>query len=315
MKTKVLFVVGPTAVGKTDMAIYLAKELRGEIISADSMQIYRHMNIGTAKPTLEEQEGIPHHLIDCIEPNESFTVAEFQRRAKDLINEITSRGKLPIVAGGTGLYVNSLLYKMDFTSSVSNWQLRSQLEEEAKTLGPEYLHNRLKELDLEAAERIHPNNIKRVIRALEVNLAGERMGDFRSDILPEDDYDSLILGLTRDREELYERVNQRVDLMLDQGLIEEVQSLLERGYSEDLTAFKGLGYKEIIAYLKGRWDLAGAIDILKRDTRRYAKRQLTWFKRYNMIKWYNLSHYPHREKLFAVIMQEVEGHFNFLSNK
>ncbi len=315
MKKKVLFVVGPTAVGKTDTAIYLAKKLDGEIISADSMQIYRYMNIGTAKPTLEEQQGIPHHLMDCIEPDEPFTVAEFQRRAKSLIHTLAERGKLPIVAGGTGLYVNSLLYKMDFTSSVSNWQLRHQLEAEAREQGAEHLHNRLRAMDPKAAERIHPNNIKRVIRALEVNLEGQQMGDFRRDIPLEDAYDSLIIGLTRDRPELYERINLRVDLMLRQGLVQEVQNLLNRGYEEDLTALKGLGYKEIIDYLKGRMSLEEAVEILKRDTRRYAKRQLTWFKRYETIKWHNLSEFQNKDKLFAEIMQEVEGHFNFLSNK
>lgn len=316
MKKKLLIIVGPTAVGKTDTAIHLAKKLDGEIISADSMQIYRYMNIGTAKPTIEEQEGIPHHMMDCINPDEPFTVADFQQRAKELIDDITARGKFPIVAGGTGLYVNSLLYQMDFTSSVSNWDLRNQLEEEAKSFGNEHLHNKLREMDPDAADRIHPNNVKRVIRAIEVNTeGGEKMGDFRHDILREEAYDSYLIGLTRDREELYERVNLRVDIMLKEGLLEEVKGLLDKGYDEDLTAFKGLGYKEIIGYLKGSYDLEEAIEVLKRDTRRYAKRQLTWFKRYDMIHWYNLSHYPFKNKLFEDIMNEIEGHFNFISNK
>ncbi len=313
MKKKLLFVVGPTAVGKTDTAIHLAKTLNGEIISADSMQIYRYMNIGTAKPTLEEQEGIPHYLLDCVNPNESFSVAEFQKQAKEIIDDITSRGKLPIIAGGTGLYVNSLLYEMDFTSTISNWDLRNQLEEEAKVQGNEYLHNKLREIDPQAAERIHPNNVVRVIRAIEVNHeGGENMGDFRRDVKINSDYDCVLLGLTRDREELYNRVNLRVDIMIQQGLIEEVKKLMEMGYSEDLVAFKGLGYKEIISYLKGESTLDEAIEILKRDTRRYAKRQLTWFKRYDMIKWYNLTDNPKKEIFFSQIVKDVEGYLKLL---
>lgn len=315
MKDKVLMIVGPTAVGKTDTAIYLAKKLDGEIISADSMQIYKYMNIGTAKPTLEEMEGIPHHLLDVVNPDEEFSVAEFQRLAAIKIKEIIGRDKLPIVAGGTGLYFNSLLYNMDFTSTISNWQLRADLEEEARLKGNEYLHHKLREVDPAAAERIHPNNVKRVIRALEVNYeGGENIGDFRVDIPANEDYEFIIIGLTRDREELYERINKRVDIMIKAGLLEEVEELLKKGYPTNLVAFKGLGYKEFFGYLKGENSLEEALEILKRDTRRYAKRQLTWFKRYDNIHWFNLSSYHSREKLFVDITKVLEGHFSKISN-
>ncbi|WP_026477849.1 tRNA (adenosine(37)-N6)-dimethylallyltransferase MiaA [Alkaliphilus transvaalensis] len=310
MKKRLLFIVGPTAVGKTDTAIHLAKKLEGEIISADSMQIYRYMDIGTAKPTVEEREGIPHHLMDCVDPDETFSVAEFQAQANAAIEDITSRGKLPIIAGGTGLYVNSLLYEMDFTTTISNWQLRQELEELAKTQGNEYLHNKLKEMDPKAAERIHPNNVKRVIRAIEVNSeGGEQMGDFSTDIRMNEAYNPYMIGLTRDRQELYERVNLRVDIMVEQGLLEEVKKLLDMGYPEDLVAFKGLGYKEIIGYLKGQYSLEEAKEILKRDTRRYAKRQLTWFKRYDMVKWFNLTNISSKDKLFQQLVEDIEGYF------
>lgn len=312
-KKKLLIIAGPTAVGKTDTAIGVAKRVKGEIISADSMQIYKYMNIGTAKPSLEEQGGIPHHLMDCVYPDEEFSVVEFQRRAEELIEEITDKGKLPIVAGGTGLYVNSLMYEMDFTSTISNWELRSKLEDEASIHGNVFVHNKLKELDPRAADRIHPNNLKRVIRAIEVNLeGGENIGDFTEDVKLNSNYDICMIGLTRDREELYNRVNLRVDLMLQQGLVEEVKGLLNKGYPRDLIAFKGLGYKEIISYLDGEYSLDYAIEILKRDTRRFAKRQLTWFRRYKEMKWFNISEYSSHEKLIDDIIEVLEGHFHFL---
>ncbi|KAB3527256.1 tRNA (adenosine(37)-N6)-dimethylallyltransferase MiaA [Alkaliphilus serpentinus] len=302
-------IVGPTAVGKTDTAIYLAKKYNGEIISADSMQIYRYMNIGTAKPTPVEMEGIPHHLLDIVEPDEEFSVAEFQQMAKEKIKEILAKGKLPIVAGGTGLYINSLLYDMDFTSTISNWKLRNQLEEEAQVKGNQYIHDKLKEIDPAAADRIHPNNVKRVIRALEVNYeGGENIGNFSEDIPKSEDYNYLIIGLTRDREELYQQINKRVEIMVEEGLLEEVEDLLAMGYSEDLVAFKGLGYKEFFEYFRGEQSLEEAIEILKRDTRRYGKRQLTWFKRYQNIHWFNLTDYSSKEKLFLDITKVLEGH-------
>lgn len=313
MKGKLLIVVGPTAVGKTDTSIELAKKLDGEIISADSMQIYKYMDIGTAKPTIDEIQGITHHLINVIEPNEVFTVANFQKQTKVVIEEIINRNKLPIIAGGTGLYVNSIIYNMDFTRTVSNWTLRNQLQLEANKYGNEYIHNKLREIDPESADRIHKNNIKRVIRAIEIfHESGEKMGDFQKDLQLDNKYNFVLIGLTRDRHELYDRINKRVDIMIQDGLIEEVAELLNRGYSKDLIAFKGLGYKEIISYLNHDINLDKAIEILKRDTRRYAKRQLTWFKRLENIKWYNLSQYDSKENLINNIIKYIKGHFEQL---
>ncbi len=313
MKKRLLIIVGPTAVGKTDTSIILAKELNGEIISADSMQIYRYMDIGTAKPNEEEKKGIPHHLIDIVNPDEEFSVAEFQKTAKNHINRLIEDEKLPIVAGGTGLYINSLIYDMDFTQSISNWELRGALEAEAREKGNEYVYNKLKQIDPHAAARIHPNNLKKVIRAIEVyEETGEKIGDFSTDLNINQEYDVFFVGLTRDREELYDRINMRVDAMIEQGLIEEVKNLLSLGYDKNLIAFKGLGYKEIIGYLEGAYSLEEAMDILKRDTRRYAKRQLTWFRRYENIHWYNLSNYDSCENLAECILKDFKGHFNSL---
>lgn len=313
MKKRLLIVAGPTAVGKTSTAISLAKKLNGEIVSADSMQIYRHMDIGTAKPSLDEREGIPHHLMDLVNPDEEFSVAQFQKLAKDIINNLTNQGKLPIIAGGTGLYINSLIYNMDFTQSVANWKLREELEEKARTIGNEYIHEKLREVDPEAADRIHPNNIKRVIRAIEVYYeTGQKIGDFNRDISLNNDYEFYFAGLTRDREELYNRINIRVNIMLEEGLIDEVRNLLSMGYGKDLISFKGLGYKEIIGYLEGDYSLDEAIRILKRDTRRYAKRQLTWFRRYRHINWYNISNYSTSENLVSDIINDFKGYFKLL---
>jgi len=313
VKKRLLIIVGPTAVGKTDTSILVANELNGEIISADSMQIYKYMDIGTAKPTLEERKGIPHHLIDVVNPDENFSVAEFQKLAKNKINELVLNKKLPIVSGGTGLYINSLIYDMDFTKSVSNWKLREELQEEANEMGNEYIHNKLKEIDPSAADRIHPNNLKKVIRAIEVYYeTGDKIGDFSKDIKLNEEYEFFLVGLTRDREELYERINIRVDIMIKQGLVEEVKKLLDLGYSKELVSSNGLGYKEIIRYLEDEYDLDEAINILKRDTRRYAKRQLTWFKRYSDINWYDLSNYSSNENLAEDIIKDFKGNFNLL---
>lgn len=313
MKKRLLIIAGPTAVGKTDTGIILADKLNGEIISADSMQIYKNMNIGTAKPNLEERKGVMHHLIDIINPDENFSVAEFQRLAGGIIDDLISNKKLPIIVGGTGLYINSLIYDMDFTQFASNRKLRETLQKEAEKMGNEYIHNKLKKIDPNLADRIHPNNVRRVIRAIEVyHGTGDKMGDFSRDIVLNDEYEFFLAGLTRGRSELYDRINKRVDIMIEQGLIEEVRDLLNLGYSKDLISFKGLGYKEIIEYLEGRYDLNEAIRILKRNTRRYAKRQLTWFRRYESINWYNVSDYPTGENLAEHIIEDFKGYFNLL---
>ncbi|MCD5411115.1 MAG: tRNA (adenosine(37)-N6)-dimethylallyltransferase MiaA, partial [Clostridiales bacterium] len=283
-KKDILLIVGPTAVGKTACAIELAKKLDGEIISADSMQIYKEMNIGTAKPSAKELGEVNHHLIDIISPDIDFSVAEFQRLAFDLVDDIHKRGKLPIISGGTGLYINSILYDMDFSKTYSDSSFRDQLTKECNESGNMFLHDKLKIIDPKAAERIHPNNVKRVIRALEINhISKSNMGDFSTDIKLNSKYNSILVGLTRDRAKLYERINHRVDLMIEQGLVEEVENLLIKGYSKDLVSLQGLGYKEIADYIDGKCDLEEAIEILKRSTRRYAKRQLTWFNRYSQI--------------------------------
>ncbi len=313
MKKRLLIIAGPTAVGKTDTGIILADKLNGEIISADSMQIYKNMDIGTAKPNLEERRGVIHHLIDIINPDENFSVAEFQRLAGGIIDDLISNKKLPIIVGGTGLYINSLIYDMDFTQFASNRKLRETLQEEAEKMGNEYIHDKLKKIDPNLAGRIHPNNVRRVIRAIEVyHGTGDKMGDFSRDIVLNDEYEFFLAGLTKERSELYDRINKRVDIMIEQGLIKEVRDLVNLGYSKDLISFKGLGYKEIIEYLEGRYDLNEAIRILKRNTRRYAKRQLTWFRRYESINWYNVSDYPTGENLAEHIIEDFKGYFNLL---
>jgi len=314
LKPNVVILIGPTAVGKTNISIELAKKIDGEIISADSMQIYKYMDIGTAKPLNTEMQNIPHHLIDIVEPSETFTVADFQAQAKLAIDKITKNGKLPIIAGGTGLYINSIIYDIDFTSTISNWPLRNHLQLEAEKYGNEYIHNKLKKLDPEAANRIHKNNVKRVIRAIEViKTSGEKIGNFKNDPKLNEDYNFILIGLTRDRKELYDRINKRVDMMIKDGLIEEVSSLInEKGYDKNLIAFRGLGYKEIIVYLENNIDLEKTIEILKRDTRRYAKRQLTWFRRLDNVRWYNLSEYISKENLVCDIIEYIERYLYML---
>ena len=227
MGNHVIFIVGPTAVGKTKLTVELAKVLNGEVVYADSMQIYKEMNIGTAKPNKQEQEDIPHYLINEVSPDEDFSVAEFEFRAKQYIRDILKRGKIPIVSGGTGLYVNALLYDMDFGNSVSNEELRHTLQIESTTYGKEYIYRKLQKIDPNAAEKIHPNNVIKVIRALEINQeTGENVGNFKEDLKPTSEFQPILIGLNRKRKDLYERINYRVDLMMEQGLVQEVKDLL-----------------------------------------------------------------------------------------
>ncbi|SHJ54869.1 tRNA dimethylallyltransferase [Geosporobacter subterraneus DSM 17957] len=313
MKKPLVVIIGPTAVGKTEISIEIAKKIDGEIISADSMQIYKHMDIGSAKPSMEEQDNIPHYLMDEIDPREEFSVAQYQKMAKEYIDKILSKGKLPVIVGGTGLYINSIIYNIDFTATVSNWDLRKRLEEEARKYGNEYIHDQLRRIDPDAAQRIHPNNVKRVIRALEVYYeGGEKIKDFQESLVENPDYQYVMIGLIRDRKELYERINLRVDLMMQQGLIEEVKKLMTLGLDIDAISMKGLGYKEVIRYLKGDYSLKTAVDILKRDTRRYAKRQITWFKRYDKIQWFDVGAYGEKEALVNDITNFIEGKLNLL---
>lgn len=309
----VVFIAGPTAVGKTDLSINLAKDLNGEIISADSMQIYKYMDIGTAKITKKEMCGIKHYLIDEVEPDVEFSVVDFQKRAKSYINEIYEGGKIPIIAGGTGLYINSLIYEMDFTKSKGNTKLRNELQKEADEYGVEYLHNKLKQLDEKSAQRIHPNNVKRVIRAIEVCLDGnEKIGDFKNDVKFNEDYYPILIILNRDRDCLYERINKRVDIMMNQGLLKEVNKLLKMGYDEKMTSMQAIGYKEIIKAIKDEYSIEDAIELIKRDSRRYAKRQITWFKRYDFAKWIDLDDFSIEDEVKSLILSYIEGNLKNL---
>ena len=303
-KVPLLVLVGPTAVGKTQVSLRLAEELDGEIVSADSMQVYKFMDIGTAKPTPEERRRIPHHLLDVCLPNEAFSVARYQRLAWDAIEDIHRRGRLPILTGGTGLYVQAVIDGLNFPPQPADKQYRAQLQAMANTEGAEAVHRLLQEIDPETAARLHPNNLRRVIRALEIcRLTGRPMSaHLAEEPRRKPPYNLHMYGLTRDRSELYERINQRVDEMIAAGLLDEVEGLVKMGFAEGKTALQALGYKEILAYLRGLRTLDEAIDLLKRDTRRYAKRQLTWFRRDHRIRWFNLSE-TSVEQVIAAISQ------------
>lgn len=290
MKKKPLIILtGPTAVGKTKASIGLAKAVDGEIISADSMQVYRHMDIGSAKIKPEEMDGIPHHLIDVLEPDDEFHVVKFQQLAKKAMREIWERGHIPIVTGGTGFYIQALLYDIDFDENEKEDACRKELEAYAKEHGAEALHEKLAFVDPASAEMIHPNNIKRVIRALEFyEQTGKRISEHNeTQRQRESPYAFAYFVLTDDRAHLYERINRRVDQMIEEGLVNEVQALKDKGYTKQLVSMQGLGYKEILDYLDGNCTLEEAIYTIKRDTRHFAKRQLTWFKRERDVIWIN----------------------------
>lgn len=281
MKQKLLVIGGPTAVGKTDLSIKLAQKLNGEIISADSMQIYKYMDIGSAKVTEEEMQGIKHHLIDVIEPDVPFSVADFKEYGEYAINNIISKEKLPIISGGTGLYINSLTCNMTFTEAEKDEEYREYLEGLALEKGNEYIHEMLNEIDPISYKDIHPNNRKRVIRALEVyKLTKNPFSSYNvGDDFYNSEYDVFYYVLTMDRQKLYDRINKRVDIMLKRGLLDECIRLKEMGYTSDIQSMQGIGYKEIFYYLEGEISLPDAIDMIKQGSRNYAKRQLTWFRR------------------------------------
>ena len=287
-----IILAGPTAVGKTSLSIRLAKETGGEIISADSMQVYRHMDIGSAKITKEEMEGVPHYLVDVLEPEEEFNVVRFQQMAKEAAERIWEKGKIPFVVGGTGFYIQALLYDIDFTENDGDESYRRQLEQKASDEeGASELYEMLKAVDLKAAQEIHPRNIKRIVRALEFyHQTGKKISEHnetqRQKMSP---YNYAYFVLTDERGRLYERIDRRVDLMMEQGLLDEVRYLKKRGVRKDSTAMQGLGYKELYAYLDGEYPLDEAVRIIKRDTRHFAKRQLTWFKRERDVIWADKS--------------------------
>lgn len=281
MKEKVLVIAGPTAVGKTDLSIKLAKELNGEIVSTDSMQIYKYMDIGSAKITKEEMCGVPHHMIDVVDPSIPFSVADYKEMAQKCIDDIISRGKLPILTGGTGLYINALTCNMNFTEAENDLNYRSELEELAEKHGNEYIHNMLKEIDPVSYKEIHYNNRKRVIRALEVyKLTKKPFSSFNAgDEFYNGPYDVSYYVLNIDREKLYSRINLRVDIMMDKGLLEECIKLKGMGYNSSVQSMQGIGYKEIFYYLEDKISLNEAVEMIKQGSRNYAKRQLTWFRR------------------------------------
>lgn len=281
MKEKVLVIAGPTAVGKTDLSIKLAKELNGEIISTDSMQIYKYMDIGSAKITKEEMCGVPHHMIDVVDPSTPFSVADYKEMAQKCIDDIISRGKLPILTGGTGLYINALTCNMNFTEAENDLKYRSELEELAEKHGNEYIHNMLKNIDPISYKEIHYNNRKRVIRALEVyKLTKKPFSSFNAgEEFYNGPYDVSYYVLNMDREKLYNRINLRVDMMMDKGLLEECIKLKEMGYNSSVQSMQGIGYKEIFYYLENKISLNEAVEMIKQGSRNYAKRQLTWFRR------------------------------------
>lgn len=302
MKQPLIVLTGPTAVGKTSLSIKLAKAIGGEIISADSMQVYRRMDIGSAKVTPKEMEGIPHHLIDVLEPDQEFNVVTFQRMAKEALKEIYSHGHIPIIAGGTGFYIQALLYDIDFKENDEESPVRRELEELADREGeraPALLHGMLKEVDPEAASQIHANNIKRVIRAIEYfRQTGEKISlHNEAERQKESPYNFLYYVVNTDRPLLYERIDRRVDQMMEHGLVDEVNMLKAMGCHRGQTSMQGLGYKEILDYLDGACTLEEAVYILKRDTRHFAKRQLTWFKRERDVRWLNLPEYHNDSSL------------------
>lgn len=286
-KEPLVILTGPTAVGKTKLSVELAKQINGEIISADSMQVYRRMNIGTAKVTPAETEGIKHHLIDILEPWEDFNVVSFQSYAMQAVKDIRGRGRIPILVGGTGFYIQALLYGVNFTENETCPELRNRLETESEKDGGISLHQYLSQIDPLAAEVIHPNNRKRVIRAVEFyELTGQRISEHNEEQRQNNPvFNSAYFVLTMDREELYKRIDRRVDSMIQYGLVSEVEALLKEGCTADMISMQGLGYKEIIRYLKGEITLEEAVYILKRDTRHFAKRQLTWFRREREVIW------------------------------
>ena len=279
-----VIITGPTGIGKTELSLELAKKYKGEIISSDSMQIYKKLNIGTAKIDLNKT-SIPHHMIDIIEPSDNFTVADFKNSAKKIITDINNRGGLPFLVGGTGLYINSLVYNLDFTETEPDYEYRDELREILEKEGSEFLYEKLQDQDRDMAEKIHKNNGQRIIRALEILKSGNKKGDnFREE---NKDYNLIYIGLNMDRAKLYEKINQRVDKMIDLGLVDEVKNLLDEGLDKNSQSLKAIGYKEVISYLDGDIDFDEMVDLIKKNSRHYAKRQLTWFRRDKRIKWFD----------------------------
>lgn len=301
---KVIIIVGPTAVGKTNLSIKLAEKLESEIISGDSMQVYKGMDIGTGKVTEEEMDQIPHHMLDILTPDRPFSVADYQKYVQNKISELNQRSIIPLIVGGSGLYIQAVLYDYIFSEQKRDETRTNQLEARMETEGNLALYEELQKVDPEQAEKIHPNNKRRVIRALEVYQATEKtLSERQSEQSKTSKYDYYIIGLKMDREALYEKINKRVDSMIKNGLIEEVQHLYAQGY-EHTQAMKAIGYKELIPYIKGEADLDSAVELLKRNSRRYAKRQYTWFKNQMNIHWYDITETKY-DKIVDNIIKDV----------
>lgn len=311
MKKKPLIILtGPTAVGKTKASIGLAKAVGGEIISADSMQVYKGMDIGSAKIKKEEMDGVPHYLVDVLDPSEDFHVVRFQQMAREAMEKIYSNGHIPIVVGGTGFYIQALLYDIDFTENDGDNTYRKELEEFAHTYGPKALHQELEKVDKKSAESIHYNNVKRVIRALEYyRQSGKPISEHNeAERKKESPYESFYFVLTDDRERLYDKINARVDQMIEEGLVAEVKALKDKGYDKHMVSMQGLGYKEILDYLNGECTLEEAIYRIKRDTRHFAKRQITWFKREKNVIWIDKKACGYDEtKVLDTMLTYMEG--------
>lgn len=309
-KPKLLVLLGPTAVGKTKLSIELARDLSCEIISGDSMQVYRGMDIGTAKITKEEMGGIPHHLIDVLDPDEPFSVALFQEWCRKLIPEITERGHLPFIVGGTGLYIESVCYEFQFTEAGADEEFRARQQAFAETYGVQALHAKLAEVDPKSAERLHPNDVRRVIRALEIfHITGETLSSQLEKQQKQSPYELCLIGLTMDRQMLYKCIERRIDEMLRLGLVDEVRGLLRKGYSRDAVSMQGLGYKEIVEHLVDGVPLEAAVEKLKRDTRRFAKRQLSWFRHMKDINWIDVGDGENFSGILAAAHAIIAGKF------
>ncbi len=302
-----IILTGPTAVGKTALSIGLAKAVDGEIISADSMQVYRKMNIGTAKIEPSEMQGVRHHLIDILDPGEEFNVVLFKRYALEAMEDIYSRGKIPVIVGGTGFYIQALLYDIDFEDNDNDMSYREELQRLAAEKGNSYIHDMLSKVDPESAEKIHENNVKRVIRALEFyRKTGMKISEHNeTEAQKESPYNFEYFVLNDDRSKLYDRIDRRIDIMLEQGLEAEVRQLVSEGYSRDLVSMQGLGYKEIIDYIQGRCSFDEAVYTLKRDTRHFAKRQITWFKREKQVTWVNKKEYDSESSILEYMMNRL----------
>lgn len=306
MKKPLVILTGPTAVGKTALSIQLAKDIGGEIISADSMQVYKGMDIGSAKIKTEEMQGVPHFLIDELQPDEEFHVVRFQQLAKKYLKQIWERGHIPVIVGGTGFYIQALLYDIDFTENECDAVYRHELEQLAKEKGADYLHRKLADVDPKSAEDIHANNVKRVIRALEFyHETGQKISEHNEQERQKSSpYNFAYFVLNDDRSKLYQRIDQRIDIMLKDGLVEEVKALKEKGYTRDMVSMQGLGYKEILDYLDGEISMDEAVYRIKRDTRHFAKRQITWFKRERDVIWLSKESFGYQDDRILQFIEE-----------